>query len=353
MTVESPGGTGTRIEDLDALRGLAAMAVVLFHYTTRYNELYGHPAEPWFSVPWGHFGVQLFFGISGFVIFMTLDRTKSLIDFAVSRASRLYPAYWTAIILTTAIVTFAAMVEFARSPSEIAVNATMIQSFVGVQSVDGVYWTLSVEFAFYCAMAALWKLRLLSRIEPILLAWMGLKWVWKFTPSLLGVEPSWLIGALLIQEHIPFFAIGIVAYRLKSGAGDRRWIGAVVAAAFVTVGICDDLPHLIVALISAAALAMVALRRVPLLGVAALGWLGAVSYSLYLLHQVIGFAALQRLEAVGVPATPAIGATIATMLALAGAVTFLVERPALRAIRSWYRGRARSASVAVEPLAAE
>jgi peptidoglycan/LPS O-acetylase OafA/YrhL len=353
MTVEAPGGPATRIEDLDALRGLAAMGVVLFHYTTRYSAVYGERSQLWLDVPWGHFGVQLFFGISGFVIFMTLDRTKSLLDFAVSRASRLYPAYWAAILITTAVVTLAPMDDFARSPVEIAINATMAQSFVAVAAVDGVYWTLSVELAFYCAMAALWKLGLLRRIEPVLLAWMALKWAWKFTPVVLGFEPSWLLGALLIQDHIPFFAIGIAAYRLRSGAGDRRWIFAVIAAALVTVGVCDDLAHLTVTLISTAALTAIALKRIPLLGAAPLVWLGAVSYSLYLLHQVVGFAMLQRLEGAGMWATAAIAITVAAMLALAAAVTFLIERPALRAIRGWYRGRRQRAPVAADPVPAE
>jgi peptidoglycan/LPS O-acetylase OafA/YrhL len=41
VTVESTANAGPRIRELDALRGLAALAVVLFHYTTRYTEVYG------------------------------------------------------------------------------------------------------------------------------------------------------------------------------------------------------------------------------------------------------------------------------------------------------------------------
>ena len=78
-----------RLTELDSLRGIAAMAVVLFHYTTRFTELYGHTAPPVFSVPLGHLGVNLFFMISGFVIFMTLERTLTSRDFIISRFSRL------------------------------------------------------------------------------------------------------------------------------------------------------------------------------------------------------------------------------------------------------------------------
>ena len=345
MTIESTPAAATRITDLDALRGLAALAVVLFHYTVRFGELYGQGAAPFIAVPWGHYGVQLFFGISGFVIFMTLDRTASLLDFAVSRASRLYPAYWTAILLTSAAVALAGMSELALSPADTAANFTMMQGFVGLPSVDGVYWTLSVELAFYLAMAALWQLRLLGRIETVLLAWLALRWIWTFAPVVVGVEPSWLLGALLVQEHIPFFALGIAAFRLKSRPNARpAWL--VVAAALATVAACDGGAHLVVAALSAAALLLVALRGARLLRAAPLVWLGAISYSLYLLHQFIGYALLLSLDAAGVNATVAVLLTLGTVLALAAAVTFRVERPALRAIRDRYRRPARTPAVA-------
>src|SRR5262250_3203475 len=79
-------GPKSRLEELDVLRGLAALAVVVFHYSghaTRYFT--GFPFH--FTV--GLHGVELFFVISGFVIFMTLERTARLRDFAVSRFSRL------------------------------------------------------------------------------------------------------------------------------------------------------------------------------------------------------------------------------------------------------------------------
>src|SRR5262245_55208370 len=82
-----------RFLELDVLRGLAAMTVVFFHFSrhgTRYFEAY--PFDFW---P-GEFGVHLFFTISGFVIYFTLERSRTVGDFLFSRFSRLYPAYWAA-----------------------------------------------------------------------------------------------------------------------------------------------------------------------------------------------------------------------------------------------------------------
>ena len=100
----SISGPDARVRELDVLRGLAAAAVVLFHYTVRYGALYGYPAPPIVRVPTGFYGVEVFFCISGFVIFMTLDRTRRPMDFVVSRVSRLWPAYIVAIAVTFAVV---------------------------------------------------------------------------------------------------------------------------------------------------------------------------------------------------------------------------------------------------------
>ena len=89
-----------RITELDALRGFAAACVVIYHFTHRYNDMFQHSFHVPHWLHYGNLGVQLFFIISGFVIFLTLNRTQKATDFIVSRLSRLYPAYWVAIALT-------------------------------------------------------------------------------------------------------------------------------------------------------------------------------------------------------------------------------------------------------------
>src|SRR5688572_13967921 len=98
-----------RYKELDSLRGIAALCVVLFHFTFGYDNGLKILEEGKFYFTYGYLGVHLFFLISGFVILMTLEKTKSSADFFVSRFSRLYPAYWTAIILTVLFTTLLAV----------------------------------------------------------------------------------------------------------------------------------------------------------------------------------------------------------------------------------------------------
>ncbi|MBL8484418.1 MAG: acyltransferase, partial [Rhodocyclaceae bacterium] len=150
----SPGGQtprhrARRLVEVDALRGIAALAVVFFHYTTRFDQLYPGYEPPSLAMPLGHYGVNLFFIISGFVIFMTLDRTSRPMDFVMSRFSRLFPAYWTAIVLTFVVTHQLGLPGKLVGLDTLLVNVTMIQGLLGFGHVDGVYWTLEVELLFY------------------------------------------------------------------------------------------------------------------------------------------------------------------------------------------------------------
>ena len=66
-----------RQDNIDLLRCIAILSVVAFHYTTRFPApFYNATAMP-FTFPYGDRGVDLFFSVSGFCIFMTMERSAS------------------------------------------------------------------------------------------------------------------------------------------------------------------------------------------------------------------------------------------------------------------------------------
>ena len=94
-----------RIVELDAIRGIAALMVVLYHYTTWYVQSVGFSSTaPLFEFWQGRLGVYLFFIVSGFVIFLTLEKCDNIKSFIVSRVARLYPAYWVCVIITFSLL---------------------------------------------------------------------------------------------------------------------------------------------------------------------------------------------------------------------------------------------------------
>ena len=332
--------SGGRLVELDSLRGVAALLVVGFHFTTRYDELYGHASAPAFSVPFGHYGVNLFFCISGFVIFMTLERTRTPLDFAVSRFSRLFPAYWVAVALTWVVTVGAGLPGKAVPLHDAFANLAMLHGLFHVPHVDGVYWTLEVELLFYAYMLALFRLRLLARIHLVLVGWIAVRWVYFIVDAKLGIPLPYIVYRLGIIPYIPFFAIGIATYLSVSRPGVQPLRNAgIVALALVTLGVTESTPLMIVASLCAVSLWLAASGRFTILRHPVLVWLGFISYTLYLLHENIGWVVIMLLERHGIDVNIAIVAALGVVLLAASLLTLLVERPAMRAIRQAYKAR--------------
>jgi len=111
--------------------------------------------------------------ISGFVIFMSLEKTKKSSDFIVSRFSRLYPAYWASMLLTLLFITIHPITELTNIKlKDILFNFSMVQGFFNAQSLDSVYWTLSVELTFYLFILAIFAMRQLKNICVIEFIWL-------------------------------------------------------------------------------------------------------------------------------------------------------------------------------------
>ncbi|MCM8595410.1 acyltransferase [Accumulibacter sp.] len=335
--------TGTRrLVEVDALRGIAALSVVLFHYTTRFNELFGELPLPMLSFAHGHLGVNLFFIISGFVIFMTLERTLRPMDFVISRFSRLFPAYWFAILLTFLITHALGLPGKLVGVGTAVGNMLMFHGVFGMAHVDGVYWTLEVELLFYCGMFLLYRVQRLDLVNKVLLAMLLLRVGYFISERVFGVDLPWMIFRFLILRYIPWFAIGISIYQLVSRGDTAGWAPLVTIFCALATLLLVEPP--VLALIAAALGALVYLAasgRAPVLRIGPLVWLGSISYPLYLLHENIGWSMQLRLRAYGLDPDQTVVVVVLFSLGLAWAVTAWIEQPAMRWIRQAY-GRRRA-----------
>lgn len=339
-------GSQVRIVQIDALRGLAALAVVLFHFTTKYRELYAPTLSLPFEVPWGHYGVNLFFIISGFVIFMTLTRARNWRDFVLSRFSRLYPAYWAAVALTFSVVTWLGLPGKEVSLQQALLNLLMFQTWLKVPPVDGVYWTLLVELHFYVLALLLFATGRMSQCFLWLWVLFGIRLVYWLMSTRFGIDLPYAIQRALVLDFIPWFALGICAYFLSiDGAIARAQVIATVVMAHALIGMNGGFA---LALIAAACFAgVVAAARGKLWGAGnpLLVWLGIISYTLYLVHENIGWAVMRQLMRAGLDYAESMPIVLAGVLLLASLLTFAVERPAMHWIRTQARrGQKRAAA---------
>ena len=127
MTIEATPPKSDRLTALDGLRGIAALLVLLFHYTAKFPDFYPAALPPAFSFALGYYGVHLFFLISGFVILMSLERNRGR-GFIRSRFLRLYPLFWIAVAATYLVRVAGPLIENTVSPAEFVLNLTMLDS---------------------------------------------------------------------------------------------------------------------------------------------------------------------------------------------------------------------------------
>ncbi|MFK0338539.1 acyltransferase family protein [Agrobacterium sp. 16-172Ci] len=158
---------------VDSIRGIAALAVIYIHiaevaYKNRFSTYaVEHYLFYFFSEYFdlGKIAVVMFFAVSGFVIPFSLLKANKvpLRSFAISRFCRLYPAYWGSMGLALLIIPLVRGDVFTLS--QIIANGTMLQQFLGQQNILGVYWTLQIEILFYVVSAMLFYVRLLHKPE--------------------------------------------------------------------------------------------------------------------------------------------------------------------------------------------
>jgi len=157
-----------RLNYLDAIRGVAAMAVLLHHSIDTFAE--GNLPRVWEYFDLGKFGVFLFFALSGAVIPFVLksENRFAVRNFILGRFFRLYPMYWVSLLFGVFFLN-----DASRPLADVLMNLTMFQGFFGIPDVLGVYWTLQIEMVFYaiCVGLYLWnpkywvdKARLLSLV---------------------------------------------------------------------------------------------------------------------------------------------------------------------------------------------
>ena len=155
----------TRFDQLQGLRGVAAIAVLVQH-CLEFTPLNAAANDSWparvfqESFNLGRVGVIVFFLISGFLIPHSLKHgTRPLAKFAVSRFFRLYPLYW--VSLAAALAIFPLLFETGFTAKQLAANVTMVTPLFGQEYVISLYWTLFVEMLFYLLCAALFAVGLL------------------------------------------------------------------------------------------------------------------------------------------------------------------------------------------------
>ncbi len=158
---------------VDGLRGLAALAIVIFHIW--WYEPDPHP--PFASMHWIvdaailriRAGVQVLLVISGFVIAYSLRNAwvtpREFVMFLSRRFVRLAPAYWVALGVIILVDAFCQRAWDLPSPFDghvsiprISAHMTFLQDILGHEALSAGVWTICIEMQFYVVAILTWCL---------------------------------------------------------------------------------------------------------------------------------------------------------------------------------------------------
>lgn len=363
-----------QILGLDLLRFMAATLVMAYHFgfwhvATSGGALNGAlsaDVTEW-STRLSHFGwvgVEIFFVISGFVIaYSAQDATAR--SFLRGRFLRLVPAVWICAPLTLLISVLALHADLWGTLPNFLRSMTFFPMF---GQIDGVYWTLGIEIAFYTVVLILLqrdRLDLLPRLAlgagiVSLLFWVGLEGaIWLLNEQGTS-QDAWItllrrceasrIFQLLLLPHGCLFGLGIFIFLIATRGSSRGRIAGAIFLFLVCLieihaqnGIIvrasqrnlSAIPaELVFALFLLLFAGAIAFNRtlgawIPASS-ASLRRAGLMTYPLYLIHNPVGLATILKLRLLGVPTPVALLGGVLAALVTAYVVSTIVE-PALRA----------------------
>lgn len=336
-----------RFYELDALRGIAALVVVLFHYSSRYQEIFGHEKSGYLTTfGWGHYGVQLFFIISGFVIYMTVLKVKSVKDFTIKRIIRLYPAYIFAVILTFSIVSLYSLERLQTPLPDAILNLTMFQGFMpGVDVVDGVYWSLRVELTFYIIVGFLLFFKLERKVMLFSVGWLVVSTLIQVTHSIFDNRLLMLIESFSISNYSHLFIIGIMFFMLKDNSELKYHL--VIALSIGYDFIFLGLESALFTTFFVSLFYLIINGKLKFLNSRILVFFGAISYTLYLVHQNIGYVIIHFMESIGLTHELFIIIPILISILIAYAIMQLIEKPIQNKLLTAYKVRGESKTLTI------
>lgn len=331
-----------RIKELDALRGIAALFVVLFHFSLDLPKV-----NPIFQ--FGVTGVDMFFILSGFVIFMTLNKIKTGRQFIISRTARLYPAYWSCVTLTFILITITKIPNNEGinyfSLREYVANMSMFQYYFKVRDLDGPYWTMIIEMLFYILMLACFQFRLLKYITIIMLILMAFT-SYFYLSSFESPFVQSISNAVPLLDFISLFFAGILFYKIYISS-EKLILHSVLivfcliiqilifpcsgkSKAFISQGEYGLMLTIYFTLFT-----LFVFGRLRLIISPVTLFLGKISFALYLIHQYISIRLLLPFltNTMHIPwFISAFGITLPILIGVATLITYFIEIPARRNI---------------------
>ena len=275
---------------INSLRGLAATAVCFYHFVSTTKDYVND--ETLLSVfKYGDHGVQLFFIISGIVIPLSMIKSgytlRNWKNFMLKRFIRIEPPYLVAVaigivyLIGRNYVGGKAPVDLTPTLTDILLHLGYLIPFVeNANWVNPVFWTLAVEFQYYIALSLLFPLALSGKLF--------LRSI--FYALFIGAGFATLSYAFF-PHWGPYFLVGIIYILMRKELISKLEFGVVALILapiiYINLGVAD---------IGIAVVSLLVIHFFSNFKTKLTLFLGKISYSLYLVHSMIGAAFINYLS---------------------------------------------------------
>jgi len=281
------------------------MVVISFHYFSNgisNGTVTSIELTPFSDIAkYGYLGVQLFFGVSGYLILMSTTN-RSAWQFAEGRIKRIYPLYWMAIILITAITFLPTLSKTHPGFWQFLASSTMFPTAFNQGWVDGAHWFMLVEIQLYVFIFAVLKVGAGKYLPTIFPIWSIVIFIW-YLFELKRFSIWYLYGPF------SFICGGAIIYSIKQwGWTPLRAAGLITAVSgglYSRVGSLDKLSEIrntqysdkvvtVIVLFIFGLLLLTLLPKVSNIHIPGAVFFGAITYPLFLIHGRLGYMALER-----------------------------------------------------------
>jgi peptidoglycan/LPS O-acetylase OafA/YrhL len=332
----------SRIDGLDLLRLVCALAVTAFHFFYA-GPLMNYMPPGMLNAPsqFGHFGVDVFFMISGFVISFCSVK-DSVTEFLWRRFLRLMPAMLICSIISALLLIHGHTMPVSQVLLSWAASLTFFPKLFGIDYLSGVYWTLSIEVTFYLLVGAMIVSGFWRKSQLVIVA----VWLTLAFGNAYGYYTVWA-DKILVLTYAGHFSVGIILYNVRFRGAHKLWLLALLPSmALVTryafmvradqiVSLHTDVPVWAIYVIPWGLLGLLVASiylpktRLPRLMVALAG---KTSYPLYLLHASLG-TTIAMFSARHVNLGLAALVAVIGILAISAGVAVYLEDPLRRVMR--------------------
>lgn len=211
-----------KLNFIDALRGIAAAYVALYHLGHMTGEVKIVP--DWLNpvTNAGGTGVMLFFVLSAFTLCLSmdqrrLDEERPLVNYYLRRFFRIAPLFY--VFLVISIARDAIAFNAWHSPGEIARSVFFVFNLKhgSEQGIVWASWTIGVEMLFYVAFPLFYKIAdNLGKSIALLLIAISLRMIWHNFVSIAIPDPasSNSFYQMSFLHHVPTFLVGVVSYHV-------------------------------------------------------------------------------------------------------------------------------------------